>query len=163
MNYEELESTYQFQDYVQELLYKTGIPINCFASQKYNYEVGESIAGVEIKQDKKMKETGNIYIELYEKHYQKEKWVASGILRNDNTIFYVIGDYDHIYMFAKKQLKGVIAKNKDKFKKVETETSIGILIPEEYIKKNDALVLIEWVNGKKYEKEVKQTSTAGKE
>ena len=41
MDLDELEETYQFQDFVQELLYKSGMPICCYASKKYNIEKGQ--------------------------------------------------------------------------------------------------------------------------
>lgn len=64
---EELEDTLIFQDFVTDKLYQIGWSINAYSSKKYNIEKGESIAGIEIKHDKKMKETGNLYIEMYER------------------------------------------------------------------------------------------------
>ena len=54
-------------------------------------------------------------------------FVPSGIYRNDNTWLYVIGDYENIYIFSKKQLQNA-HKNK-KFREVEIPTSRGFIIP----------------------------------
>lgn len=151
---EELEESAQFQDYVSDLLYDIGIPINLYTSYKYQISKGESRAGVEIKLDKQMKK--NIYIEIAERHSINDPFVVSGIMRSDNTIFYVIGNYEHIRMFSKKQLQILIKTNN--FKQVQTDTSIGILIPVEYVEKHNGIVLVEWVNGKRYEKKEQQTS-----
>ena len=156
---EQLTEGEKFQDYVSDLLYDSGIPINQYVSREYQYEKGESRAGVEIKYDKKMADTGNIYIELAERHSKDKKYIKSGILRKDNTKFYVIGNYKRVFMFSKKQLVSIAKK----FKRVQNDTSIGVLIPLKYIEEHDTLALIEWRDGKIYEKENEQTIEPGKE
>ena len=151
---EELEESARFQDYVADLLYDIGIPINLYTSYKYQVEKGESRAGVEIKLDKQMKK--NIYIEIAERHSTNEQFVASGVMRNDNTLFYVIGNYEHIRMFSKKQLQILVRSNI--FIRVNTDTSIGVLIPIEYVDKHSGIVLVEWIKGKRYEKKEQQAS-----
>ena len=151
---EELEESAQFQDYVSDLLYDIGIPINLYTSYKYQIEKGESRAGIEIKLDKQMKK--NIYIEIAERHSINEQFVTSGIMRQDNTLFYVIGNYEHIRMFSKKQLQILVRSNI--FRQVNTDTSIGVLIPIEYVDKHSGIVLVEWIKGKRYEKKEQQVS-----
>lgn len=153
---EELEESAQFQDYVSDLLYDIGIPINLYTSYKYQISKGESRAGVEIKLDKQMKK--NIYIEIAERHSINEPFVASGIMRKDNTIFYAIGNYEHVRLFSKKQLQ-ILARSKE-FKRVQTDTSMGVLIPIEYVDKHSGIVLVEWIKGKRYEKKEQQASKA---
>ena len=122
-----LEAGLAFQDYVTEKLYNLGIPLVTYSSRNYQLG-GENKAGIEIKFDRKFRETGNFYIETAEKADPKNKnYVPSGIYRNDNTWLYIIGDYQNIYVFSKEQLKKV----KDKFKQVETPTSRGFLLPVE--------------------------------
>lgn len=151
---EELEESARFQDYVADLLYDIGIPINLYTSYKYQIEKGESRAGIEIKLDKQMKK--NIYIEIAERHSINEQFVTSGIMRQDNTLFYVIGNYEHIRMFSKKQLQILVRSNI--FRQVNTNTSIGVLIPIEYVDKHSGIVLVEWIKGKRYEKKEQQAS-----
>lgn len=142
MNGEELEETLIFQDFITlQLFQKLGWSVNQLASKKYNIEYGESLAGIEIKNDKRMKETGNIYVELAESHYE-QNFVPSGINRDDNTLIWCIGDFDVAYLIVKKQLK-FLCDNFQRygFKKVQTDTSIGILIPTSFLDKNDIYVL----------------------
>lgn len=148
MDGKSLEDTLIFQDYITDIMYKTGIPINCYSSRKYNIEKGESIGRVEIKQDKKAKETGNIYIEVAERQKSNtSSYVDSGIFRKDNTLFVLIGDYDEMWLFSKKQLQNIVKHNKE-FKIVQTETSIGVLIPLSYLDKHPSVILVKWINGK---------------
>jgi len=74
-----------------------------------------------------MKETNNIYIEFYERTNIKYNWTKSGVLRNDNSLFYIIGDFSKVFLFQKKILKLLVKSSK--YKHVETPTSKGILIP----------------------------------
>lgn len=144
MNGEELEDTLKYQDFITIQLHKRGWVVNQLASKFYNVTYGESISGIEIKQDKKLKETNNLYIETAEKHNAKE-FVPSGVNRNDNTILWCIGNYDVAYILSKKQLK-YICDNVDKYKiyglrRVETETSKGVLIPTKFLEDNDIYVI----------------------
>lgn len=142
MSSKEMEDTLYYQDYiVRNLFYKLGWAINQLASKRCNIEIGESMAGVEIKQDKKMADTGNIYIETAEIHFGNS-FVPSGVNRKDNTIFYCIGNWDTAYIFVKKQLK-YLCDNYHKlgFKYTETPTSKGILIPLSYFDKHPLYVV----------------------
>ena len=145
LNIKELEETLIFQDYITDLLHKFGWSLNCYSSRKYNIEKGESLARIEIKQDKKVKETGNLYFETHEKAVTGV-FVESGILRKDNTMFIIIGDYDHLWMFSKKQIQYILVNGN--FPKVETETSKAYLLPLEYVYKHKSIILAEWENGK---------------
>ena len=54
----------------------------------------------EIKRDGKFRETGNLYIETAEKsHPDKYEFIPSGIMRQDNSWLFVIGDEKTIYIF----------------------------------------------------------------
>lgn len=149
MTQEELEETLQFQDYVTTLLHKIGWNLNCFASKKFNIEVGESLSRIEIKQDKRCKDTGNLYLEV--KEMGCNGFVDSGIYRKDNSLLIAIGDYDRVWVFVKKQLQGLVEKQT--FRIVETETSIGYLVPIDFIEKNNNLVVVEFKNGEVVESE----------
>ena len=146
MNGKELEETLIFQDYITDLLHDMGWNLNCYSSRKYNIEKGESLSRIEIKQDKRAKETGNLYFETHERQISnKGEYVESGILRKDNTIFIIIGDYEKLFMFSKKQIQHLVLNCN--FKKVQTETSIGYLIPISYFEQHNKLVIVKWING----------------
>jgi hypothetical protein len=131
---EMLNKGLHYQDFVIEQLYKIGLPIISYSSKEYQNMIGENKAGIEIKLDQKFRDTGNFYIEYAEKSNQNNQYyVDSGILRNDNTWLYLIGDYKTIYVFSKKQL--ILLLNSNKVKKVETKTSKGILLSKDVSQK----------------------------
>ncbi len=137
---EKLEQGLQYQDFVVNELFKIGIPLISYSSKKYQYEIGENKAGFEIKYDSLISKTGNLYIETHEKScIEIECFSESGILRNDNSWLYVIGDYNNIFILSKYQLIKIyqnVSKYYDKGIQIkEIPTSIGFVIPVEYVRK----------------------------
>ena len=118
----------EFQDFVMKQLALHGIFISFYCSQKYQYEEGESLAGIEIKFDDMFSKTGNLYIEYEEKsHPNNKNYVPSGIERKDNSWLWVQGNYEVLYIFAKKDLKRY--KTELKVRHIVTPTSKGYLLP----------------------------------
>ena len=68
------------------------------------YYKGESELGIEIKRDIKASETGNLYIEYEERLRNRGQWVKSGILKDDNTKYFIIGDIGQYWILSKEQL-----------------------------------------------------------
>lgn len=98
---------------------------------------GETDEGVEIKFDDKIYTycpTGRLYIELEEKVKQdNDSYVLSGIYRQDNSKYYLIGDYIEWWIFAKQTLVDLDKKNPDYlYRPKPTGTSIGYCLPVEY-------------------------------
>lgn len=125
----------EYQDFVCEWVAKNhGIVMTVFSSKKYQYNIGESLQGVEIKYDMRYAETGNIYIETGEKANPRNgEYYKSGIFRNDNTWLYFIGNYKELFVFSKKQLQ-TIYKKKKYYRLIEnnnTMTSCGFLLNKE--------------------------------
>ena len=139
------EDDLQFQDYAMQLLYKAGMPICIYGSKKYQIKVGESIGRVEIKHDKVMKTSNNLFIEYAERHDPNKPFVYSGILRDDNTVFYMIGDYNRTFLLSKPLLISMIQKNN--FEKKITQTSMAYVIPIEFLENWKQIILMEWENG----------------
>lgn len=133
-----LEDALEYQDFISDELRKRGIFVGIYSSRKYQQDKGESQAGIEIKYDKKMAETHNVYIETQEKSDPANLvWVPSGIYRKDNTWLYVIGDYENAYFFSKPQLVKLI-ESEEKRKQhgmiqvmCKRKTSIGYTYPIE--------------------------------
>lgn len=105
----------EYQDFVVDECLKFGLFISLYGSQKYQYTKGESANGIEVKLDKIFASSGNLWIEVAEKARQRNgDYVPSGIMRDDNTWLYVIGDYKTIFIFAKTLLRLLMnAKNPD--------------------------------------------------
>lgn len=123
---EQLEEALEYQDFVVQVMMRRGTPICVYSSRKNQYKA-ESANGYEIKYDKRFKKTGRLYIETHEKtSHTNSKWVESGILKNDNSKYIIIGDYEHIFIFSKHQL--VREYKQCKWNPVNTQTSQGIVI-----------------------------------
>jgi hypothetical protein len=85
---------------------------------------GESKQGIEIKYDARSlgdcthyhnTPTYNVAIEVFEKTSPGQvRWIPSGILRPDNTKYYLIGNYIKAWFFAKPVLLDVYASGKYK-------------------------------------------------
>ena len=96
------------------------ITITIYNDRQDQYNIGESVEGYEIKRDggiKKYKdreyENRNLAIETYEKSDpDNENWIESGILRKDNTIHYVQGNEEYVWVFWKKDLVYEFEKKK---------------------------------------------------
>jgi len=102
-----LEKGLAFQDFVCiELLRSRNILIQNIGSKRFQFEVGENLQGAEIKLDNRCTGTGRLSIEVAEKSSRDVLWwTPSGIMREDNSIIYVQGNYDCFWVFWKNWLR----------------------------------------------------------
>lgn len=123
---DKLEQGLEFQDVVTRALYQRGIVVIGYASRKGQIQHGENMLGAEIKRDGKFRETGNLYIEFAEKaHPDNADYVRSGIMRQDNSWLFVIGDEAAVFIFSTKYLRLLAPR----YEIVEKPTSRGFLLP----------------------------------
>jgi len=94
----------EFQDFVCVELARRGFVVQCFSSKRYQFAVGESLTGAEIKLDTRCTETGRLSIEVAEKTRCSLDWVSSGIAKEDNAWLYIQGNRDVLFIFAKNWL-----------------------------------------------------------
>ena len=132
-----------FQDFVVDVLFEhLGLAVVQYTSRPYQQAVGESRTGVEIKHDKRYRQTGNLYIETAEKAVPRPgPYAPSGIFRDDNSWLYVIGDYDVLFVFAKRLLRALAASGRYRAVELATGTSRGFLVPDAEARKYAAAVL----------------------
>lgn len=97
---DQLTESHRFEIYVDCMFKNHGFDICIYYGKEEQYS-GESKAGIEIKNDKESLRTGNIYIEYKERLYDGGLWVDSGILKNDNTTYWAIGNYQYIFFIKK--------------------------------------------------------------
>ena len=111
---EKFEAGCEYQDFVSDILrIKLGLFVGPYSSRKYQYEKGESQAGIEIKHDMQIQKYKNIFIETAEKtDANNSNWIPSGIYRSDNGWLYVIGDYHELFIFSKFQLRKIVESEK---------------------------------------------------
>lgn len=135
---EKLEAGLEYQDFIADQLRKSDpcIILGAYTSRKWQNEHGESSSGIEIKHDMRMKGTGNLYFEVAEKSREDmPEYTPSGIMRDDNTWLYLIGDYEQAFLFSKQQLKALYAdKQRYRMRGIrerQTPTSVGFTYPIE--------------------------------
>jgi len=127
----------EFEEFVVgEIRKKSGYEIHIYKTKGEQYNIGESKEGFEIKYDARStgdctygecEATGNVAIEVAEKTSpSQESWCSSGIYRKDNTIWYVVGNYQKIWMFSKKKLQKM--HRSKKYKTVETKPTIKTML-----------------------------------
>ena len=135
------EEDLQYQDFVTDKMHELlGWNLNCYASLKWNIEKGESLSRIEIKNDRLMESTKNLYIETAEKD-KNGNFVPSGIFRKDNSIVWWVGNYTQAFLISKRMLKKLYEANI--FQEKETPTSKGFLIPIAYIRKKPWTIITE--------------------
>lgn len=138
-----IESGLLYQDFVVDVMAHTvGLVIQQYASRTYQWTVGESRTGVEIKHDEQYRTTGNLWIETAEKARPRAgDYVPAGIYRNDNAWLYVIGDYDTIFCFSKQLLKALASSGRYPIRENKTRTSQGYLLPSDHNERYAALLV----------------------
>lgn len=123
----------EFQDFLTVALLGHGINLNNFSSKEYQYTVGENACGAEIKKDRKFRGSGNLYIEYAEKSNPDVlSYSVSGIFREDNSRWFIIGDEKRVWIFKTEELRRIYERNrkdeKPKYRIIENPTSIGFLL-----------------------------------
>ena len=124
----QLKAGQEYQDFITKDLMNYGICYVQFNSRKFQQNIGENSAGIEIKHDMRFQDTGNLYIEISEKSDpNNQNFIKSGIYRNDNSFLYVIGDYKEYWILSKKTL--ISLHKSEIYREVEIPTSQGYLLP----------------------------------
>ena len=100
---EQLEKGEQFEIYVDNEFKKNSIDIGRYFSPE-GQNSGENEFGIEVKHDIMSLQTGNYYIELCERHSEKHDYVNSGLMKDDNTRYFILGTPNKYYIVSKDAL-----------------------------------------------------------
>lgn len=132
MNYynDKLKEGNEYEKFVVKKLKKEGIKLTLTTTFEEQINIGETLEGYEIKFDDKYRETGNLWIETEERTEVNKSYVNSGINREDNSIFYVIGNYDLIFIFKKNKLKELLKQKEVKENNIKTSRGYLLTTPE---------------------------------
>lgn len=132
-----------FQDFVaDQLLKQRGIAIHFYETQREQYDIGESVEGYEVKLDNRSTDTGRLGIEVGEKtRKDRAMFTPSGIMRRDNSTFYVQGNWREFWVFKKAALQEyftsrhpeVISDNPPTIQKFYLPIPVATLLAEDYI------------------------------
>jgi hypothetical protein len=143
-----IEEGARFQDFIMERMHRLGMVLQFYTS-KEGQQRGETLLGLEVKHDQKIKKWGNLCIEVAEKAYPRDgDYAPSGIFRSDNSWLYGIGDYQVFYIFAKSSLRNCFAlRDKLGLEEYVIATSKGFKLPVE--KRNGCGVCAEQLKARK--------------
>lgn len=87
----------EYQEHIADIL---GL-VN-YHTKKEQYNIGENRLGLEIKFDTRCTDMGHLWIETAEKsNWRNERWIPSGIYRDDNSWLYAQGNWQKIWIFLK--------------------------------------------------------------
>lgn len=106
----QLETSHRFEVYIDYCFRQRGYDIGLYYGKKQQYSQGETKAGIEIKCDRKLRETGNVYIEYQERMTREGVWVDSGILKPDETKYFLIGTEEEFYILPREALYGLYTR-----------------------------------------------------
>ena len=98
----DLRAGQEYEDFVAEQLWHHRWPIYVYQSRKWQWKSGESVNGIEIKLDRKFRDTGNLFIETAERRTTTgaSQWRPSGIYDEHEPRILAIGDYRTIYLLG---------------------------------------------------------------
>lgn len=100
----------KFESFIMDwFCQEKNINLSHYTLLKEQIEKGENRQGIEIKNDQRFMETGNLFISV-QRDYGYTKY-ESGIYKNQSWL-YVIGNEDEFYIFAIKHLKQYYEHNK---------------------------------------------------
>jgi hypothetical protein len=114
--FEQLAKGESYQDKVaRRIKQEFDYDIHFYKSKRDQYEIGESAEGIEIKYDSWISRSGRMSIEVAEKtRADLPEFTPSGIFRQDNTRYYLQGDDNFVWCFAKIVLQEYYRINKPK-------------------------------------------------
>lgn len=123
-----LSEAKDFEDFVFDtLMYERRLVVGGYKSRHYQTLYGESMTGVEVKHDKKFRQSGNLFVEVCETHHESAPMRPSGIYHESNPWLIVIGDYATFWAIATTTL---VAEHKSgRYSERPTATSVGFLLP----------------------------------
>jgi hypothetical protein len=108
------EESALFADRCQKPLATIGLPLTMYCSQPFQHKNGESLLGLEMKYDRMSLTTGNLFLEVAERSYPPGgPFVLSGVMNDNNPLFYGIGNERVLYVFSVRTLRKVITIYQD--------------------------------------------------
>lgn len=102
---QQLNASHRFEVYIDDLFRRHGYDIGLFYGKDQQYHQGETKAGIEIKCDMQLRKTGNVYIEYQERMTKAGEWVDSGILKPDQTRYFLIGTVEEFFILPREKLQ----------------------------------------------------------
>lgn len=138
-----LKIGHKFELWVENEFKKYGVDLGMYYDDKQFR--GENKLGLEIKHDSKLVQTNNVYIEYKSINKKETEFYNSGILKEDNCKYWLIGTEDEYYIIYKNELLKIYeelmkdgrTRYKDKelyYGLAEKRTSKGVVISRQKLK-----------------------------
>jgi len=126
----DLKAGQEYEDFVAQQLWNRGLPVYVYRSRRWQWKAGESVNGIEIKLDRRFRETGNLFIETAERRTTDgtSQWRPSGIYDEHDPRILAIGDYRTIYLLGVRLVRYACSSSK-RFTEMERGTVRGYLLP----------------------------------
>ena len=120
-----------YQEFVaKELWEQRGVGIHFYRTRREQYEIGESEEGYEVKLDARCRDTRRLSIEVAEKSsLHRREFTPSGIMRRDNTVYYVQGHWEKFWVFLKMELVGWYEEHRPPIAKLHPPTIAKFYLP----------------------------------
>lgn len=137
---DDIEAGRAFEDYCCLALQKLGSFIRTYASREYQKSHGETGGLLEIKFDRKLASTGNLFVET------ECSGKPSGLYAQPHPLLWLQGDYDCAYLLARKDLLRMLPLSKSWSRKGFNAS--GFLVPASMVAGECIAVLRkgEWSN-----------------
>jgi hypothetical protein len=118
-----LEAAREFEDYVSDVLNdRLGLVVYVYRSRRYQSSKGESRCGLEIKFDRKFRDTGNLFIETAERWSEDVAMKPAGIY--GSNWLYAIGDYTTFWVFG----TAILRLHQEACEAKKTDTAEGFVL-----------------------------------
>jgi hypothetical protein len=123
-----LHEAKDFEDFVFDtLMHERRLLVGGYKSRHYQTIHGESFTGVEVKLDRKFRQTTNLFIETAERPSKASEMKPAGIYHESSPWLIVIGDYSTFWAICSQSLR--LIHEASVCREVDTETSKGFLLP----------------------------------
>lgn len=116
-----------YADFVVPVMWAHGWPTYVYQSKEAQWACGESVNRIEVKLDRRFRDTGRLFIETRERRADDgtSPWRRSGIYDKHDPRLYAIGDYQTIYLLGVRWLRHLAPG----LKSWKGETSEGLFLP----------------------------------
>lgn len=124
----------EYEKFIVDLFWeRSRTKLTLTTTKEDQINIGETLEGYEIKNDRLFHKTGNLAIECFEKgNIGNLAWTKSGILRDDNTKHWIIGNYDLVWTIWKRDLFRIYKREfSDRLIINSTQTGKIFLLPTE--------------------------------
>lgn len=125
----DLKDGQDFERFSLAVLRRIGMDLRPAVGLKAQVRHGDTVAGLEIKNDRQYHDTGNLFIETAECPLPGQPLQPAGIYHPSEPWLYLIGDVENILIFGVKVLRRMHRSGKFQELLIGNRTARGFLVP----------------------------------